>query len=103
MGCLLPPPAKVLELLTNQELGTSPIALGSLISSMVIPSFGLETEGEDWVNEEIGWLFRAVDNLLTAAQQVETTGSVGTLSTIAVSIPENAEMSVGLGQQSLVD
>ena len=46
----------------------SPITIGGAVISGVVNSFGIEPEDQDWINEELKWLFYASDNFLKIRQ-----------------------------------
>jgi hypothetical protein len=65
---------------------TDPIAIGyNVISSVVTTSFALGEEDQDFVNQEIKWLFAAGDNLLKIRD-----GQIGPDMAVAVDIPEES-------------
>ena len=99
---LVTAPDHLLAVLEKKEVGSEPIALGSLVNATVIPSFGLETEGEDWVDEEINWLFSAVDNLFAAYRRLEMEGSLESRQTIAAAAPAEIEKTVATASNQLL-
>jgi hypothetical protein len=66
----------------------SPIAIGGLLISGVVTTFGLDVEDQDLVNAELKWLFSAADHLL----QVRA-GQVGPTQPVPAAIPAQAKRS----------
>jgi hypothetical protein len=66
----------------------SPIAIGGLLISGVVTTFGLDVEDQDLVNDELKWLFNAADHLL----QIRA-GQVGPNQPVPVAIPAQAKKS----------
>jgi hypothetical protein len=64
----------------------SPMAIGASVISSVVITFGLETEDQDFVNNELKWLFSAADNFLKLRR-----GEIERGHSIVVAIPEAAE------------
>jgi hypothetical protein len=50
--------------LKKKGSGLNPIAIGGLVISGVVTTFGLDTADQDLVNGELKWLFNAADHLL---------------------------------------
>ncbi|MEM7344306.1 MAG: toll/interleukin-1 receptor domain-containing protein [Chloroflexota bacterium] len=63
----------------------SPIAIGGLVISSVVTTFGLGQEDQDYVNEELKWLFYAAEHTLKINQ-----GVVDASEPIPLAIPPNA-------------
>ncbi len=63
-----------------------PIPIGAAVISGVVVTFGLDVEEQDFVNDELKWLFNALDNILKIRR-----GDVESTQPIAVPIPEDAE------------
>jgi hypothetical protein len=63
----------------------NPMAIGSLVISGVVTTFGLDVEGQDLVNAELKWLFQAADHLLKIRS-----GEIGADQPVAVAIPDTA-------------
>jgi len=48
----------------QKKAAASPVALGGMVISGVVTTFGLEVTDQDFVNGELKWLFSAADNFL---------------------------------------
>jgi hypothetical protein len=64
----------------------SPVALGGLVISGVVTTFGLDVEDQDFVNRELKWLFSAADNFMKIRQ-----GEIDRNQPVPAPIPEDAE------------
>jgi hypothetical protein len=74
----------------------SPVALGGMVISSVVTTFGLEVEEQDFVNGELKWLFSATDHFLKIRQ-----GEVDRGQPVPVAIPEDAELNEAANNQLL--
>ena len=74
----------------------SPIALGGMVISSVVTTFGLDVEEQDFVNKELKWLFSATDHFLKIRQ-----GEVDRAQPVPVTIPEDAERDAAANNQLL--
>lgn len=74
----------------------SPLAIGGLVVSGVVTTFGLDIEDQDFVNNELKWLFTAADHF----QKIRR-NEVKSNQSVPVSIPEGAELSPGAGNTLL--
>jgi len=74
----------------------SPIALGGMVISSVVTTFGLEVEEQDFVNKELKWLFNATDHFLKIRQ-----GEADRNQPVPVAIPEDAERGASANNQLL--
>jgi len=66
----------------------NPMAIGGLIISGVVTTFGLDVGDQDFVNAELKWLFQAADHLLKIRA-----GEIGADQPVAVAIPDTAVQS----------
>jgi hypothetical protein len=64
----------------------SPIALGGAVISGVVTTFGLDISDQDFVNNELKWLFSAADNFLKIRR-----GEINRNQPIAAPIPPDAQ------------
>jgi len=74
----------------------SPIALGGMVISGVVTTFGLEVGEQDFVNGELKWLFSATEHFLKIRQ-----GEVDRNQPVPVAIPEDAERDAAANNQLL--
>jgi hypothetical protein len=74
----------------------SPIALGGMVISGVVTTFGLGVEEQDYVNGELKWLFSATDHFLKIRQ-----GNVERSQPVPVPIPADAERIASANNQLL--
>ncbi len=68
----------------------SPLAIGGLVISGVVTTFGLDVEDQDFVNEELKWLFSAAAHF----QKIRR-NEVNSRQPVPVPVPEGAEQSAG--------
>jgi len=74
----------------------SPIALGGMVISSVVTTFGLAVEEQDFVNGELKWLFSATDHFLKIRQ-----GESDRNQPVPVAIPADAEREATADNQLL--
>lgn len=74
----------------------SPMAVGGMVISNVVTTFGLDVEEQDFVNGELKWLFSAADNFVTIRQ-----GEADRNQPIPVPIPEEAKREATTNNQLL--
>ncbi len=74
----------------------SPMALGGMVISGVVTTFGLDVEEQDYVNSELKWLFSAADHFLNIRQ-----GNAERSQPVPVPIPEEAERDASANNQLL--
>jgi hypothetical protein len=72
----------------KKSSSVNPIAIGGLIISGVVTTFGLDVADQDFVNAELKWLFQAADHLLKVRA-----GEIGVDRPVAVAVPDTAEQS----------
>jgi hypothetical protein len=82
------PPAKRRLGGLQKKQTVSPMAIGAAVISSVVVTFGLESEDQDFVNQELKWLFSAADHFLKIRR-----GEIERTQPIAVAIPAEAERS----------
>lgn len=70
----------------KQKSSVSPIALGGSVISNVVTTFNLDTADQDFVNEELKWLFSAADNFLKVQRD-----EIPRTQPVATPIPVDAE------------
>jgi hypothetical protein len=74
----------------------SPVALGGMVISSVVTTFGLDIDQQDYVNSELKWLFTATDHFLKIRQ-----GEADRNQPVPVSIPDDAEREATVNNQLL--
>ncbi len=91
-GVLITAPDQLVAHLEDRTLETSPIAVGGLVQSQVVPTFDLDQDSQDWINEELNWLFSAADNLLEIYKKSLAENTIDRSQPIPVPVPPDAEV-----------
>jgi hypothetical protein len=82
-GVLISTPVQLIDYLRETP---NPVSIGQLIQSTIIPTFELDEADEAFINEELTWLFSAIDHF----RQVRL-GQLSAAQPIAQPMPPDAE------------
>ncbi|MEM7344519.1 MAG: hypothetical protein AAF485_09760, partial [Chloroflexota bacterium] len=88
------PPKRQLGQITPKptQSGIDPIALSGLLIVNLVSPLNLQQEDQDFIEQELQWLFNAIDMLLSHHHQLKKTGTLDYSQTVSSPIPNRAQL-----------